>query len=97
MTAPPLVMEGSEITGEITRRRRQAEVTLEEGSGMGSGIASGMGSGLGSGIILGESGSGIDGIDSEVDEELVTEAKSGLLTADNVIPVTSKRAITPFV
>lgn len=93
MTAPPAVMEGSGDPGELVRTRRQAsaeELILPEGSGM----SSGQGSGLGSGIILGESGSGIDGMDPskmEVEEEMsVVDTKNTLLQAENVLPVTSK-------
>ena len=62
---------------------------LDEGSGMG--VRSGLGSGLGSGMILGESGTDSTSLDPETEEGLCTESKSGLLTADNMIPVTSKR------
>ncbi len=93
MTAPPAVMEGSGDPGELVRTRRQAsaeELILPEGSGM----SSGQGSGLGNGVVLSGSGSGLDGMDPsnmEVEEELsVVDTKSGLLQAENVLPVTSK-------
>jgi hypothetical protein len=60
-----------------------------------------MGSGLGSGIILGESGSGIDGMDSselEVEEEMsVIETKNGHLQSENFLPVDGKIILFPFI
>lgn len=83
-------MEGSGELNSVVRTRRQAAEELfvsGEGSGMG------LGSGLGSGVILGESGSGIDGVDPskmEAEEEMnAVDAKIGLLQAENVLPVTS--------
>lgn len=71
------------------RRQAVAEELLLSSEGSGSGV----GSGLGSGIILSESGSGIDGIDPakmEAEEGMsVVESKSGLLQAENILPVTS--------
>lgn len=100
MTAPPTVMEGSSEPDGLIRRRRQApaEELLLSGEGSGSGMMSGLGSGLGSGIILGESGSGIDGMDPEleVEEEMnVIETKNGLLQAENVLLVTCKNYLSP--
>ena len=96
MTAPPTVMEGSSEPEGLERRRRQApaEELLLSNEGSGSGMGSNTGSGLGSGIILGESGSGIDGMDSselEVEEEMsVIDTKNGLLQSENVLPVDGK-------
>ncbi|XP_046445127.1 papilin-like isoform X2 [Daphnia pulex] len=98
MTAPPTVMEGSSEPEGLVRKRRRRQAPAEElllsNEGSGSGMGSSMGSGLGSGIILGESGSGIDGMDSselEVEEEMsVIETKNGLLQSENVLPVDAK-------
>lgn len=91
MTSPPEVFEGSGAPENLIRVRRQAPAEELLISNEGSGMSSGLGSGLGSGIILGESGSGIDGMDLaklEDDEMSVVESKSGLLQAENVLPVT---------
>ena len=82
--------EAEEI-GKRLRRQAAAEELLvpSEGSSMGSGV----GSGLGSGMILGESGSGLDGMDPskmEAEEEIsVTESKTDLLQAENALPVST--------
>ena len=98
MVQPPIMMEEEstlpDLTAEGNRRKRQAAEELliagDEGSGMGSGLGS---SGLGSGIMLSESGSGIDAMDPakiEGEEEMnVTDTKTGLLQAENVIPVST--------
>ena len=98
MVQPPIMMEEEstlpDLTAEGNRRKRQAAEELliagDEGSGMGSGLGS---SGLGSGIMLSESGSGIDAMDPakiEGEEEMnVTDTKTGLLQAENVISVTN--------
>jgi hypothetical protein len=103
MTAPPTVMEGSSDPEAMPRRRRRqalAEELLLSNEGSGSGMGLTPGSGLGSGIILGESGSGIDGMDSselEVEEEMsVIDTKNGLLQSENVLPVTGKIILCPF-
>jgi hypothetical protein len=98
VTAPPTIIDSGSGSDEIAtssrRRRRQAEaeellIPGDGGSGMGSGIGS---SGLGSGMILGESGSGLDGIDPskmEAEEEMSTTDKTGLLQSENVLPVST--------
>ena len=99
MAMPPETMEvslaesESFITDQLRRRRRRqaAEEIILGGGEDGSG-GSGTGSGLGSGIILGESGSGIDGMDpAKMDEEELntTDSKSGLLKKDDVLPVST--------
>lgn len=105
MTAPPTVMEGSSEPEGLVRKRRRRQAPAEElllsNEGSGSGMGSSRGSGLGSGIILGESGSGIDGMDSselEVEEEMsVIETKNGLLQSENVLPVDGKIILFPFI
>jgi hypothetical protein len=92
-TSPTFVDSGSGSNEIATSsgRRHQAEaeellIPGDDGSGMSSGIGS---SGLGSGMILGESGSGLDGIDPskmESEEELSTTDKTGLLQSENVLP-----------
>lgn len=87
----------SEEIGKRLRRQAAAEELLvpTESSGMG-----GVGSGLGSGMILGESGSGLDGMDPskmEAEEEMnVTESKSDLLQAENALPVSTSSKLNQF-
>jgi len=101
VTAPPTIIDsgsGDEM-GTSSRRRRQAEAEEllipagDGGSGMGSGVGS---SGLGSGMILGESGSGLDGVDPskmEAEEEISTTDKTGLLQSENVLPVSTSSTL----
>lgn len=102
MAMPPETMETELAESELLvpdqqkRRRRQAaaaeEMILPAAGDEGSG--SGTGSGLGSGFILGESGSGIDGMDPakmEEEELNTTDSKSGLLKKEDVLPVSTSK------
>ena len=101
VTAPPTIIDSSsgDEMATSSRRRRQAEaeellIPGDTGSGLGVGS-----SGLGSGMILGESGSGLDGIDPskmEAEEEISTTDKTGLLQSENVLPVSTSSRILFF-